>query len=156
MLVIEYGYIDNSSHTLTPYLATVLNTADMFSDVISTPQPALGNQTFDVLIGAVVGGGTIVNGMEYDRGAPADYDAWESLGNPGWGWSDLVPYFKKVCITLYDVGNQSMTFFKTEYDFHSSFECNFRGGKWYNLECLSVWKWASAGKHLNIPISGTS
>jgi hypothetical protein len=44
----------------------------------------------------VVGGGTVVNGMFFARGSAGDYDAWESLGNPGWGWEGLLPYFKKV------------------------------------------------------------
>jgi len=43
----------------------------------------------------VVGGGSYVNGMQFDRGAGADYDAWAELGNEDWGWSDLEPYFKK-------------------------------------------------------------
>jgi len=34
--------------------------------------------------------------MMFDRGAPGDYDMWEDLGNPGWGWAGLLPYFKKV------------------------------------------------------------
>jgi choline dehydrogenase-like flavoprotein len=34
--------------------------------------------------------------MFFDRGSAADYDSWEKLGNPGWGWKDLLPYFKKV------------------------------------------------------------
>lgn len=33
--------------------------------------------------------------MMYDRGSAADYDAWEALGNKGWGWSGIYPYFKK-------------------------------------------------------------
>ena len=37
----------------------------------------------------------MVNGMAFDRASAADYDAWEQLGNPGWGWSGLLPYFKK-------------------------------------------------------------
>jgi choline dehydrogenase-like flavoprotein len=36
-----------------------------------------------------------VNGMFFDRGSASDYDAWETLGNPGWGFNDLLPYFKK-------------------------------------------------------------
>lgn len=37
----------------------------------------------------------MINGMFFNRGSKADYDAWEQLGNPGWSWSDLFPYFKK-------------------------------------------------------------
>ena len=37
--------------------------------------------------------------MLLNRGSAADYDAWEALGNPGWGWEGLYPYFIKVCIT---------------------------------------------------------
>jgi choline dehydrogenase-like flavoprotein len=32
----------------------------------------------------------------WQRGTKADYDSWEALGNPGWGWDGLLPYFKKV------------------------------------------------------------
>ncbi|GAB7352670.1 hypothetical protein MBLNU459_g3033t1 [Dothideomycetes sp. NU459] len=94
VLVVEYGHIDNSSTTLTPYDADGLNTADMYN-IISAPQPGLDNQSFPVWIGAAVGGGSLVNGMEFDRGAAADYDAWGSLGNAGWDWEGLFPYFKK-------------------------------------------------------------
>jgi choline dehydrogenase-like flavoprotein len=34
--------------------------------------------------------------MFFNRGSKDDYDAWEKLGNPGWAWDDLLPYFKKV------------------------------------------------------------
>ncbi|KAJ4295036.1 hypothetical protein N0V90_007044 [Kalmusia sp. IMI 367209] len=64
-------------------------------DIYSAPVPNLGNQTFLVTVGNVVGGGSYVNGMQFDRGADADYDAWESLGNKGWGWKGLKPYFFK-------------------------------------------------------------
>ncbi|KAI1765470.1 GMC oxidoreductase [Hypoxylon sp. FL1150] len=45
--------------------------------------------------GKVVGGSTVVNGLVWTRGSVADFDAWERLGNPGWGWNDLLPYFEK-------------------------------------------------------------
>jgi len=45
--------------------------------------------------GKVVGGGSTINGMLYVRGDKEDYDAWERKGNPGWGWDDVLPYFKK-------------------------------------------------------------
>lgn len=62
---------------------------------MSAPDPQLDNRTFTVSAANVVGGGTVVNGMMFDRGSNADYDAWEHLGNGGWGWKSLQPYFKK-------------------------------------------------------------
>ncbi|KIX05367.1 uncharacterized protein Z518_06239 [Rhinocladiella mackenziei CBS 650.93] len=80
--------------TLWPVNAASLNTADMFN-ITSGPEPALGNRTYSVRAGSVPGGGSTVNGMELDRASAADYDSWELLGNPGWGWKGLLPYFKK-------------------------------------------------------------
>jgi choline dehydrogenase-like flavoprotein len=62
----------------------------------SVPQAGLDNRTSPLYTGVVVGGGTVVNGMFFARGSAGDYDAWENLGNPGWGWDGLRPYFKKV------------------------------------------------------------
>jgi len=61
-----------------------------------TSKAGLGGRTSDVYTAAVVGGGTVVNDMFLNCGSAEDYDAWEKLGNPGWGWNDLLPYFKKV------------------------------------------------------------
>ncbi|KAF2473380.1 alcohol oxidase [Lindgomyces ingoldianus] len=94
VLVIENGYIDDSLTTKVPNLANSLNSADMYS-ITSAPDPNLGNATYPVQVGNVVGGGSVVNGMAFDRASAADYDAWEELGNPGWGWDSLLYYFKK-------------------------------------------------------------
>jgi choline dehydrogenase-like flavoprotein len=59
------------------------------------PNPGLNNHTRNPLAAAIVGGGSAVNGMFFDRGSAADYDAWEALGNKGWGFKDVLPYFKK-------------------------------------------------------------
>jgi len=48
------------------------------------------------LQGFGVGGGSNVNGMAADRGQLGDYDEWRDLGAAGWGWSDVLPYFKKL------------------------------------------------------------
>lgn len=53
-----------------------------------------GNAPDEVwLKGRAVGGSSSVNGMVYVRGAPRDYDTWESLGCPGWGWDEMGPRF---------------------------------------------------------------
>ncbi|MDE8650247.1 GMC family oxidoreductase [Novosphingobium album (ex Liu et al. 2023)] len=45
--------------------------------------------------GKVLGGCSSINGMIYMRGQAADYDGWRQSGNPGWGWDDVLPYFKR-------------------------------------------------------------
>jgi 5-(hydroxymethyl)furfural/furfural oxidase len=44
----------------------------------------------------VLGGGSSINGQLANRGAPTDYAEWEARGASGWGWSDVLPYFKKI------------------------------------------------------------
>jgi len=44
----------------------------------------------------VLGGGSAINGQLFNRGSPRDYDEWESRGAAGWGWKDVLPYFRKV------------------------------------------------------------
>ena len=58
-------------------------------------QTSINNRQIGIPSGKVVGGATVLNGMAFDRGSASDYDAWVDLGNPGWGFSDLLPYFKK-------------------------------------------------------------
>ncbi|TLD37813.1 alcohol oxidase [Venturia nashicola] len=94
VLVIENGILNNGTTSSTPGNSGGLNLAAMY-DIYSAPVPYLGNQTFLVTVGNVVGGGSYVNGMQFDRGADADYDAWAQLGNKGWGWPGLKPYFTK-------------------------------------------------------------
>jgi choline dehydrogenase len=45
--------------------------------------------------GRVLGGSSSINGLIYIRGQPEDFDYWAQLGNRGWGWDDVFPYFKK-------------------------------------------------------------
>ncbi|KAK6207069.1 hypothetical protein LQW54_007497 [Pestalotiopsis sp. IQ-011] len=94
VLVVENGFLDKNYKTDVPYATTVANPADMWN-ITSAPETWLDNETFVVYVGSVVGGGSIINGMACTRGSVGDYDAWEQLGNPGWGWDGLFPYFLK-------------------------------------------------------------
>jgi len=62
----------------------------------TTQQTFLDNVTRQYNAGHVVGGSSILNGLVWTRGSAADFDAWEALGNRGWGWKALLPYFMKV------------------------------------------------------------
>lgn len=46
--------------------------------------------------GRVIGGGSAINGQFANRGAPEDYDEWSEFGLSGWGWQDVLPYFRKL------------------------------------------------------------
>lgn len=46
-------------------------------------------------VGRTLGGSSAINGFNYTRGVPSDYDDWAARGNPGWGYADLLPYFKR-------------------------------------------------------------
>ncbi|KAI0180344.1 putative GMC oxidoreductase [Hypoxylon sp. FL1284] len=62
----------------------------------TTPQPAGGNKSIPFHAGKAIGGTSTINGMTYIRGDKAEFDAWEYLGNDGWNWNELYPYFKQV------------------------------------------------------------
>lgn len=97
VLVIEYGPLDKREPSvLVPGLLD-LPSSPYFFNLTSVPQRELNNGSFQVPAAAVVGGGTVVNGLFFDRGSAEDYDAWAEMGSPGWGWDNLLPYFQKAC-----------------------------------------------------------
>jgi choline dehydrogenase len=61
----------------------------------TTTQAGLAGRALNYPRGRVLGGSSSINGMIYMRGQAADYDHWRQLGNTGWGWDDVLPYFLK-------------------------------------------------------------
>jgi len=57
--------------------------------------PGLNNREMNYPRGKTLGGSSSINGMLYIRGQSGDYDYWRQLGNVGWSWEDVLPYFKK-------------------------------------------------------------
>lgn len=59
------------------------------------PHPATADRKIPIPRGKVLGGSSSINGMLYVRGQGRDYDGWSQLGNRGWSFDDVLPYFKR-------------------------------------------------------------
>jgi choline dehydrogenase len=59
------------------------------------PEPGLNGRALNYPRGKVIGGSSAINAMIYMRGQAADYDHWRQLGLTGWGWDDVLPFFRK-------------------------------------------------------------
>jgi choline dehydrogenase len=61
----------------------------------SVPEPHLDDRVLRLPRGRGLGGSSAINGMVYVRGHASDYDQWRQMGNAGWGWDDVLPFFKR-------------------------------------------------------------
>ena len=95
VLLLEAGGSDNSFYVRMP--AGIANLSDpRFNWGYETaPQAAMKGRRMYWPRGRLIGGSSSVNAMVYMRGQPADYDHWRQLGNAGWSYGDVLPYFKK-------------------------------------------------------------
>lgn len=59
------------------------------------PQTNAGGKVYSMPRGRGLGGSSAINYLMYVRGSKKDYDGWEAMGNSGWGWKGMLPYFKK-------------------------------------------------------------
>ncbi len=94
VLLLEAGPRD-----LNPWIHIPLGYGKLFKEpsvnwLYSTePEPELNNRRIGQPRGRVLGGSSSINGLVYVRGQREDFDGWRELGNPGWGWDDVLPHF---------------------------------------------------------------
>lgn len=99
----------------------------------SEPEPYCEQRRIPIPRGKVLGGTSSINGSVYVRGRPSDYDTWSQLGNQGWSWQDVLPYFLK-----------SENFYKGKNDAHNSggeLTVELARTRW---EILDAWREAAA------------
>jgi choline dehydrogenase-like flavoprotein len=94
VLVLEAGLKDSSLHIHMPGGIIKLMTGTKYNWAFRTvPQRHLGGRQLVLPQGKGIGGSSSINGMLYSRGNPRDYDTWRQMGNSGWAWEDVLPYF---------------------------------------------------------------
>ncbi|MDP6691478.1 MAG: choline dehydrogenase [Alphaproteobacteria bacterium] len=93
--LLEAGPTDKSGFIKAPLGFGATVPSKLFNWAFETvPQPGLNGRRGYQPRGKVLGGSSAINAMIYTRGHPWDYDHWAELGNPGWAFADVLPYFK--------------------------------------------------------------
>ncbi|XP_049879225.1 glucose dehydrogenase [FAD, quinone]-like [Pectinophora gossypiella] len=99
VLLIEAGVNENFIMDI-PIVANYLQFTDANWKYKTKPSKqycaGFENQQCNWPRGKVVGGSSVLNYMIYTRGTQPDYDNWKNMGNEGWGWDEVLPYFKKI------------------------------------------------------------
>lgn len=97
VIVIEYGGTDAGPFIQMPGALSYPMNMDRYDwGYESEPEPHLGNRKLACPRGKVIGGSSSINGMVYVRGHAGDYDNWRDQGADGWGYADVLPYFKRM------------------------------------------------------------
>ena len=95
VLLLEAGGPGTPRETKIPAAFSKLFKTAVDWDYSTEPEPHLNGRRLYWPRGKMLGGSSAINAMIYVRGNARDYDHWESLGNVGWGFEDVLPYFKR-------------------------------------------------------------
>jgi len=96
VLLLEYGGSDNSLFIRMPAALSIPMNMPRYNWFYETePEPNLNHRRLHTPRGKVLGGSSSINGLVYVRGNPLDFEAWEQEGARGWGWADVLPYFRQ-------------------------------------------------------------
>ncbi|RUV90864.1 choline dehydrogenase, partial [Mesorhizobium sp. M1A.F.Ca.IN.022.07.1.1] len=97
VIVIEFGGTDMGPLIQMPSALSIpLNMSLYDWGFASEPEPHLGGRVLATPRGKVIGGSSSINGMVYVRGHARDFDHWAEQGAAGWGFADVLPYFKRM------------------------------------------------------------
>lgn len=102
VLLIEGGGPETKPEIFDPAKFVQLWGSEIDWKYQTEPEPRLNNRRIGWPRGKVLGGSSSINALLYVRGNKRDYDLWAELGNAGWGYNDVLPYFKKS--ENYDLG----------------------------------------------------
>ena len=95
VLLLEAGGPDEDQNIHVPAAFPYLFKTPFDWAYETEPQKHLNGRKDFMPRGKAFGGSSSINAMIYQRGNPANYDAWAEMGNEGWAWEDVVPYFRK-------------------------------------------------------------
>jgi choline dehydrogenase len=96
VLVVEYGGSDNSLFIRMPSALSIpMNKARYNWFYQTESEPNLNYRRLHTPRGKVLGGSSSINGLVYVRGNPLDFESWQAAGARGWGWQDVLPYFRR-------------------------------------------------------------
>ncbi|MDE2437375.1 MAG: choline dehydrogenase [Sphingomonadales bacterium] len=97
VLLLEAGGKDTSPLIAAPGgLLPIMMSGRFAWRYMSAPQRHLDDRVLYLPRGKVLGGGSSINGMAYDRGFHSDYDRWAQAGNRGWSFAEVLPYFRRL------------------------------------------------------------
>ena len=127
------------------------------------PEPHMNGRRLYWPRGRGLGGSSSINGLIYVRGQPEDYDRWAALGNSGWGWKDVLPYFQRSLMACSDIGEKHELMeaiiraanelgIPATRDFNSGRQ---EGVGYYQLFTKDGWRSSSATAYLR-PVEGKS
>jgi choline dehydrogenase len=95
VLLLEAGPADTKENIHVPAAFGSLFKTDVDWDYATAPEDGCNGRMMYLPRGKVLGGSSSLNAMVYIRGHRADYDGWRDAGHDGWGYDDLLPYFKR-------------------------------------------------------------
>ena len=96
VIVLEFGGSDIGPFVQMPAALAYPMNMDRYNwGYMTEPEPHLNNRRMIAPRGKVIGGSSSINGMVYVRGHAEDFNRWEEMGATGWGYADVLPYFKR-------------------------------------------------------------